>query len=116
LTTAPAITLDELADLPALIRRYGEPIGGGLVRVEIRLCLTVPENDNHLPYREQETLRAFRQVQRDQGMPVSSRALAARLWVSQDTARRRVVALERRGVVSRVGQRGGWVLSSGENS
>jgi hypothetical protein len=111
LTTSPTVTLDELADLTALIRRYGEPIGDGMVRVEVRLCLTVPESDADLPPIEQETLMAFRQVWSNVRRAVPTRAVAARLFVSRGNAWRRLRSLERRGVIERVGERGGWVLA-----
>lgn len=113
MTATPAVTLDELADLPALIRRYGVPNGDGLLRVEVRLCLTVPESNGALPLVEHETLAALRQARRDMGRAVPTRAVAARLYVSRTTAWKRLKALEARGIVERVGQRSGWVLAGG---
>lgn len=54
-------------------------------------------------------LDTIRAIHRDTYAPVKTIALASRIYLCDRQARRYLCELEARGVVRRVGQRGGWL-------
>jgi DNA-binding IscR family transcriptional regulator len=57
-------------------------------------------------------LRAIGEVVRHTGAPARTVAVAGRVWLSERQTRRYLVQLERRGLVVRRGQRGGWWVTA----